>query len=196
MGRHTLGLRLSEEWQRRQGFEHIFGTAQDNIYPQIAIAEMYRLTTLRIGADALWQHALPIASCRGYWALQAGTAYCDYHEEYAEPYRQLRVRSWQSALTLTAAVESRHMLTRLQATASRTWHTDARADHIEGTMATPVMHAYETLAHPAWSTGAAIETSYKASPRFHPFVRADWRYSRYALTAHGMGLTLAAGIYF
>ncbi len=196
VGGHTVGLSASEEWQRRQGFEHIFGTAQDNIYPQIATAEQYRLTTLRVGAQGLWQRALRTSGLRGYYALQPSVYYHDYNEQTAEPARQLRASGWTSALTARLLSGWGRVLTHLVLTGSYTAASSASLTGADGTMAAPVVHYYGVLAHNAWHTGAEAEVAYRADRRWYPFVRGQWHYARYAQGQHGQMLTLSAGIHF
>lgn len=196
LGRGSLGFRLSEDWQRRQGFEHIFGTAQDNIYPQIATSEAYRLTTLRVGGDVLWQPWRFGASQPIDLALQAGTHYAHYFEQYAEPYRQMKALSWTSHIGAEATAEGRRLVSRLRLKAVRTWHTRASIQNIEGTLATPTLHFYRTQANGLWQAEASAEVVYKADARYCPFVRADWSYGHYAIDQHASRLCVAVGVHF
>lgn len=196
IGGHTVGISASEEWQRRQGFEHIFGTAQDNIYPQIATAEQYRLTSLRVGALGLWQRALHTSGCRGYYALQPSVYYHHYNEQTAEPARQLLASGWTSALTARFLSGWGRVLTHLQLTGAYTAASTASLTGVNGAMAEPVRHFYGVLAHDAWHTGAEAEVAYRADSRWFPFVRAHWQYAHYAQGQHGQVLTVSAGIHF
>ena len=73
------GANLDGEIYRKYGTENIFGTAQDNIYPQIASAGLYSSVQDRIGVEAFYQSVLLDKSAwGGKWKL----AYMGFSEKF------------------------------------------------------------------------------------------------------------------
>lgn len=69
-GHQYYGANLNGEVYRKFGTENIFGTAQDNIYPQIASAGFYSSAQDRIGIEAFYQSVLSNkSSWGGKWKL-------------------------------------------------------------------------------------------------------------------------------
>lgn len=197
-GHQYYGANLDGEIYRKFGTENIFGTAQDNIYPQIASAEFYTSAQSRIGMETFYQNVLSgKSSCGGKWKL----AYMGYSEKYQEPYRRLRYAAVATSLLLDGKVKVGKCLLMANVHGGYEWaikknNEDSFLSEDNSAMMQPLIHTNEYLANNRWNMGADVEVPLLAARKFLPFVKLSWQYDHYLLTAHQNSLVVSLGIRF
>lgn len=198
-GSHTdqFGVKLTEAWSKRIGTENIFGTAQDNIYPQISAMNMYRQTTLQTAVQALYEHT---TTSKAVYGARWSVGYGSYEEKYLEPERRMKSSVWNSSLMLDAHATLGKLLCSGQLQGIYTWagsnHVGVSADDQSATFFAPIAHYYRYLADNRWQTTATAEICLTAFSRFLPYIRVDWQYNHYLQTEHTNHLQVAMGIKF
>jgi len=197
-GHQYYGANLDGEIYRKFGTENIFGTAQDNIYPQIASAEFYTSAQSRIGMETFYQNVLSgKSSCGGKWKL----AYMGYSEKYQEPYRRLRYAAVATSLLLDGKVKVGKCLLMANVHGGYEWaikknNDDSFLSEDNSAMMQPLIHTNEYLANNRWNMGADVEVPLLAARKFLPFIKLSWQYDHYLQTAHQNALVVSAGIRF
>ncbi len=197
-GHQYYGANLDGEIYRKFGTENIFGTAQDNIYPQIASAEFYTSAQSRIGMETFYQNVLSGKySCGGKWKL----AYMGYSEKYQEPYRRLRYAAVATSLLLDGKVKVGKCLLMANVHGGYEWaikknNDDSFLSEDNSAMMQPLIHTNEYLANNRWNMGADVEVPLLAARKFLPFVKLSWQYDHYLQTAHQNTLVASVGIRF
>lgn len=197
-GHQYYGANLDGEIYRKFGTENIFGTAQDNIYPQIASAEFYTSAQSRIGMETFYQNVLSgKSSCGGKWKL----AYMGYSEKYQEPYRRLRYAAVATSLLLDGKVKVGKCLLMANVHGGYEWaikknNDDSFLSEDNSAMMQPIVHTNEYLAHDRWNVGADVEVPLLVARQFLPFIKLSWQYAHYLQTAHQNALVVSAGIRF
>lgn len=192
------GANLDGELYRKHGTENIFGTAQDNIYPQIASASLYSSAQDRIGMEAFFQSVHPgRSSWGGKWKL----AYMGYSEKYQEPCRLLKHAAVATSLLLDGKVKAGKCLLMANVHGGYEWavkknNDDGFLSEDNSAMTRPLVHANEYLANDRWNIGADVEVPLLVARRFLPFVKLSWQYDHYLRTAHQNTLVASAGIRF
>ena len=168
-GHQYYGANLDGEIYRKFGTENIFGTAQDNIYPQIAFAEFYTSAQSRIGMETFYQNVLSgKSSCGGKWKL----AYMGYSEKYQEPYRRLRYAAVATSLLLDGKVKVGKCLLMANVHGGYEWaikknNDDSFLSEDNSAMMQPIVHTNEYLAHDRWNVGADVEVPLLEIGRAH-----------------------------
>ena len=197
-GHQYYGANLDGEIYRKFGTENIFGTAQDNIYPQIASAEFYTSAQSWIGMETFYQNVLSgKSSCGGKWKL----AYMGYSEKYQEPYRRLRYAAVATSLLLDGKVKVGKCLLMANVHGGYEWaikknNDDSFLSEDNSAMMQPIVHTNEYLAHDRWNVGADVEVPLLVARQFLPFIKLSWQYDHYLQTAHQNALVVSAGIRF
>lgn len=190
------GVSAYADYTRRNGTENIFGSAQDNIYPQISSAQQYRLTLWNAGLRASMQRNI---KAQGY-AITIAANYSRHDERYAEPSRQLRASALATTLQLQGHATTGRMLLSAKAAGSYAWSLDSRLDVPDDAAATallePTTHYYAYLAENRWHTDMTIEAAYNTKRSFMPFVSLAWQYAHYAMSQHQQLLQVAVGVRF
>ena len=192
------GANLDGEIYRKYGTENIFGTAQDNIYPQIASAGLYSSLQDRIGVEAFYQSVLLDKSALGgKWKL----AYMGFSEKYQEPYRRLKHAAVMTSLLLDGKVKVGKCLLMANVHGGYEWainkhNDDSFLSEDKSAMMRPLIHTNEYFAHDRWNMGADVEVPLLVACKFLPFVKLSWQYDHYLLTAHQNSLVVSLGIRF
>ena len=177
------------------GTENIFGSAMDNIYPQISSAQQYSLTQWEAKLDAAWERT----AGRKTVALSLTAAYNSRNESYLDPAREMKA-SW---LTAGLSVDGRTTAGRVNLSANvaarYAWSTTssltADDDALSSALFTPISHYYAYLSNDRWSLGAGVEAGYLTTGRVMPFVRVGLLRQQYAAGhRHCTSVEVAAGI--
>lgn len=194
-GRDAYGVSLDGRWQQRNGTENIFGSAQDNIYPQIAKAEQFSLTAWQTSLRATWQRNAAHSGL----AATVAAAWSGYKERYDEPRRQLKANAFTPSLTLDGHAAMGKVLLTAQAAMAYSWTSGNELTLPDGlassALLTPTLSHYDYLSSNRLATRMNIEAGYNAG-RLMPFIRLDWHYAHYKQHEHANRLELAAGIRF
>lgn len=189
-----IGVALTEKWQKRRGTENIFGTAQDNIFPQIAEAEQYSLKRVSIGAEAACERSYS----RGGFGVALNVEYADYDEAYKEPARSMKASSVAAGLKLNGHVSAGRMMFtgnvngRYEFCSSSSLNVPA--DVMNQKLFMPVAHYYSYLSADRYDIDASVETGYCARKQFMPFVRVGWQYAHYIAAQHNTCIEVAVGV--
>lgn len=190
------GIAAFGNMMRRNGTENIFGTAKDNIYPQIAEARQYRLTKWAAGACATWQRALQRSGC----AVALRAYYDSYDEHYAEPERAMKASAIVTQLTLDGHLSTGRMFLSGRLTSGYEWTADHSLTIPAGAgsdaMLVPVTHYYGYLSNNRWDTALKLEAACRTELRVMPFIALNGRYARYSDSEHGLMLNVTAGVRF
>ena len=192
------GANLDGEIYRKYGTENIFGTAQDNIYPQIASAGLYSSVQVRIGVEAFYQS---VYSNKSAWGGKWKLAYMGFSEKYQEPYRRLKHAAVMTSLLLDGKVKVGKCLLMANVHGGYEWainkhNDDSFLSEDKSAMMRPLIHMNEYFAHDRWNMGADVEVPLLVACKFLPFVKLSWQYDHYLLTAHQNSLVVSLGIRF
>ncbi len=191
-----FGFLLHETYSCRNGIENIFGTAQDNIYPQIASAPQYRLTQLNTSLRGVYQHT---AGLSGY-ALSAVAGYENYDERYKEPQRRMKAAAFTAGGDANAHLSVHQWLLQASVSALWRWCNDSRIEMPQAadktTLFAPVMHFYQVLANRSWQTKTVLAAHYATHRGFDPYVQLTWNYQHYAQVDHTQAIEIALGVSF
>lgn len=195
-GKHAIGLKLTEKWQLRKGTENIFGSAQDNIYPEIASASLYRQSLLDFSLQGMYQRR-----CRdGYYGVQVEEGYGKTEEKYLEPLRLMKSSLWKTGLTLDGAKQLGGCMWKgtvkgVYVKSSGNQLDVGEADK-QALLFTPIQHKFDYLSYDRWSTSAMAEATFRYGKRVMPFVKMDWQYESYQSGQHQHLLVVSTGIRF
>ena len=192
------GANLEGELYRKYGTENIFGTAQDNIYPQIASAGLYSSAQDRIGMETFYETC---NSNKSVWGGKWKLAYMGYSQKYEEPYRQLKHSAVATSLLLDGKLKLGKCLLMANLHGGYEWAIKRNFDDSflaedNSAMMQPLIHANEYLAYDRWNMGADVEVPLLVARNFLPFVKLSWQYGHYLQTAHQNVLVASVGIRF
>lgn len=199
--RNIWSIGLSEEWIVRRGREHIFGTAQDNVYPQITTAASYFSAKKQLSVDASYRHLFLNHS---EIAIKGNVGWNGWKETYeedgSEPVRDLKGDAWVSRLTLSGKLNLHNWQLAANLAGEYQWNT---SDHLgvkdeveKAALLAPVEHFYEYLCHNRQFVNAMAEAGYTHDKRFTPFVRIGWQYAHYMEAEHQNSLQMSVGVKF
>lgn len=195
------GYGFSEEWIVRRGREHIFGTAQDNVYPQIATSAPYFSARKQLSAEASYRHLFLNHSeiaVKGHVGWQGWKE--TYGENDDEPVRDLKGDAWVCGLNLSGKWNLRNWQLTGSLAGEQQWNASNHlevSDEVEhAALLLPVEHYYEYLSHGRQWVNAMVEAGYTHSKRFTPFVRIGWQYAHYMETEHQNSLQVSVGVRF
>lgn len=190
------GLSAFTDWKQKKGTENIFGTAQDNIYPQIAEAQQYCQTLWNAGVNALWQRQKDVCG----YGISAKAAYSKHHEQYADPQRELTADALTANVSINGNTKAGHVLLTANIAAAYAWALDSEltlpSSNVNPTMLTPTTHYLGYLSENRWQSNVALEAAYDTDKRFMPFVTVDWQYAHYAQSQHQNLVEIAVGVRF
>lgn len=188
------GIALTESWSERKGTENIFGTAQDNIYPQISEASQYSLKRFSTGVEAVYQHNVKSGS----YSAKLNVEYADYKELYRQPERKLNASSVIAALKCAGDVKTGQMLLSGELCGGYEWNTSSSLvvplDIQKEKMFTPVQHYFNYLSADRYNISASVKAGYCIKKHFMPFVRLSWQYAHYLSAENRNGVEIAVGV--
>ena len=219
--RNIFGLNFSEQWIRRRGRENIFGTAQDNVYPQIAITAPYVADKAYFSTELNYRHIFPNKSEIGItgnlrwdsWEEWYDVAdenrdenkdYYDYSDGNCVMARDLLGDAWGCGLALSGKLNLRHWQLKadlsveyqMSSTSSPDNFYISDRDDVNYTLLKPVEHYYDYLSSDRQFANAMVEAGYTKDKRFNPFVRIGWQYAHYMETEHQNTLQVSVGVKF
>lgn len=191
------GLALTESWSKNRGKENIFGSAQNNIYPQISDADYYSLTRWSVGMQAVYQH---VVKGKGDFGAKIDVAYSDYNERYHDPerLRGIKASALMAGMKLNGNLSVGKMMLSGNLSAGYEWSMSGDMDVPETyqsqTLFKPIAHYFNYLDSDRWNTAVSVEAGYDVKGRFMPFVRVGWQYARYIKGEHNTMLEISAGV--
>lgn len=195
--RNIFGWNLSEQWTCRRGRENIFGTAQDNVYPQISTMAPYMSDKACFSTELSYRHLFRNHS---EFAIKWQTRYDSWEESYDQPYRDLEGDAWVNGLTLMGKVNTKNWQLKLHLAAEYQISTLADLyladEDVVSTLFAPVEHYYDYLSSDRQFVNTMFEAGYTKDKRFTPFVRIGWQYAHYLEKEHQNRLTVAVGVKF
>lgn len=195
--RNIFGWNLSEQWVCRRGREYVFGSAQDNIYPQISTMAPYTADKACLSTELSYRH---IFRNRSEFSAKWNTRFDGWEESYDSPYRDLEGDAWVNGLVLSGKFNAKDWQMKLQLAAE--WQTSTLDEFYLGdeevnpTLLAPVEHYYDYLSCDRQFVNALLEAGYSGCKRFVPFVRVGWQYAHYMESEHQNHLTVAVGVKF
>lgn len=190
---NTFGIALTQDWCKRKGTENIFGSAVDNIYPQISEAGQYSLTKWNIGLNAAYERNY---KTNGY-AISVNTKYSDYSESYLEPTRSIEASAFCATIKLNGHTTvgqvalSGYIYAGYEWSVENSLSTDDEA--LSSTLFTPVVHYYNYLADDRWNAGGSIEAGFRINSVM-PFIRFSLSRLSYTGSEKTTLIEIAAGI--
>lgn len=212
--RNTWGYNLSEQWTRRRGRENIFGTAQDNVYPQISTAAPYVSDKACFSTEVNYRHVFPNKSEIGimgnlrwdsweeWYEVGSNVTYDD--EEGGVIVRDLEGNDWAFGLHLSGKVNLRHWQLKAELSGEYQMSTTGSPDNfyisdrdeVNSVLLKPVELYFDYLNSDRQLVDATVEAGYTKDRRFSPFVRVGWQYAHYMETEHQNRLVVAMGVRF
>ena len=199
--RNLWGCGFSEEWIVRRGREHIFGTAQDNVYPQIATSAPYSSAKKQLAVDAHYRHrCLNHAEI----AIKGNVGWKGWKETYEdgsnEPVRDLKGEAWVLGWNLAGKLSLRNWLLAGSLAGECQLKSFAQLGVRDGVsdaiLLAPVEHYYGYLSNNRQSVDAMVEAGYTKDKRFTPFVRIGWQFAHYMEREHQNSLQVSVGVKF
>lgn len=195
------GANIDAAIYRKQGTENIFGTAQDNIYPQIASATLYAASQNRIGVEAFYQK---MGLRQSSWGGKYKLAYLGYSEKYEEPYRRLRYSAISTSLSLEGKLRIGKCLLMGTVHGGYDWDVSGKEKEQEreflqeehSAMMQPLLQLDRYFSNNRWNMGADLEIPLLLCPKFLPFVKLSWQYDAYGTSSHQNSLVASMGVRF
>ncbi len=192
----TWGVRVTEVYDERHGIENIFGSAQDNIYPQIASGRQYRERRWNLSGALLCQYR---PSGTAVYDFSLSQHYRDILETYANPWREMSFSAQISALSLKGMWQMKRWLLQTSAHLDYVWNSHCsmvQNGNINESMMAPVYHRRTFYGNNRYDAGLRAEADYAINRHYSVFVAAEWDYSHYMKTEHNNLLRLALGMEF
>lgn len=190
---NSFGIAFTQDWCKRKGTENIFGSAVDNIYPQISEAGQYSLTKWNIGLNAAFERNYRV---NGY-AISVNAKYSDYSESYLEPTRSIETSAISATIKLNGHTAVGHVSLFGYVYAGYEWSVDSSLSTDDeastSTLFTPVAHYYNYLADDRWNVGGSIEAGYNIN-NIMPFIRFSLSQLSYTDSENTTLIEIAAGI--
>lgn len=191
---NSFGIALTQDWCKRKGTENIFGSAVDNIYPQISEAKQYSLTKWSIGLNAAFERKYGVKG----FAVSANAKYSDFSESYLEPARSIEASAISANIKFNGHITAGHVALLGYLYAGYEWSIDssltADDEALSSTLFTPVAHYYNYLDDDRWSAGGSIEAGYNINNRIMPFLRFSLSRLCYTGSEYTTQIEIAAGI--
>ena len=193
---NTWGIRVAEACDERRGIENIFGSAQDNIYPQIASGRQYQEVRWNLSAGLLWQYR---PSDKSVYDIFVNQCYRHIQETYASPWRKMASSAQVSALSLKGMWQIKRWILQTSAYMDYVWNS--RCDmvltgSINESMMAPVYNRYAFYKNNRYETRLQAEANYAMSHNYSVFVAATWGYAHYMKTEHNSFIRLSLGMEF
>lgn len=192
---NSIALSLSGGASRKSGTENIFGTAKDNIYPQISEAGQYRLTLWNAAFKAAWEKK---AASYGLSAIVSATL-SGHEERYFLPRRTMNSHAMTPAVGFKGHTMAGRFLLSGDLSAQHSWsfgNTLSLPDEAKTAQLTKsTLQYYDWLSNARTQTTLDLEAAYCAC-RFMPYVRAGWQYAHYAGAEHSNLFSVSAGVRF
>ncbi|MBQ9176713.1 MAG: hypothetical protein IJ139_07585 [Bacteroidaceae bacterium] len=194
-GPHTLGIRLSEQYAHDTGIENIFGSALDNIYPQIGEERQYKHKQLDIHAGLLYQYRLH----KALYEATYNQGYQNLKEKYEEPRRSLRSAAIISMLSLKGLWQTGNWQIQANLSAQYGWSV---ADDLQLTGQTnaslmPALDNYFAyLSHNRSTYTIGTEITYDTNRKYAVFLATQWQFAKYMHTQHTHHIHLTLGVKF
>lgn len=189
-----MAFAITESWSRRNGTENIFGTAMDNMYPQISSAELYSLTRWNFGAEVVWQRS----NLRRGFSAGLSATYGNYDEHYREPERRMKVSTVNVNLDLNAHASAGRMLFTGNFAGYCEMATSKSLQVPDGVvndkLFTPVKHYFDYLSTDHLGITASVEAGYITRKQFMPFVRFAWQNAHYMSGEHSNLIEISVGV--
>ncbi len=199
--RNIFGWSLAEQWTTRRGRENIFGTAQDNVYPQISTAAPYWADKMQLSAEANYRH---IFLNHSEIAIKGNVGWNGWEEAYedgsGDPVRDLEGDAWVLGFNLSGKLNLRNW--QLAGSLAGEYHIKSFdylgiLDEVTSQgLVTPVEHYYDYLSSDRQFVNAMVEAGYTKDKRFTPFVRIGWQYAHYMEMEHQNSLQVSVGVKF
>lgn len=194
---NIFGWNLSEEWICRRGRENIFGTAQDNVYPQISTMAPYMADKACFSTELGYRH---IFRNHSELAVRWQTRIDSWEESYESPYRNLEGTAWVNGLSLMGKINAKGWQLKLHLAAEyqMSTHDDFCLSEEEAseTLLAPVEHYHDYLSSDRQFVNAMVEAGYTKDKRFTPFIRIGWQYAHYMEVEHQNTLQVSVGVKF
>lgn len=195
--RNVFGYNISEEWTCRRGRENIFGTAKDNVYPQISAMAPYMADKACLSTEVSYRHIFPSKS---EWGIKGNLRYDSWEESYERPWRDLQEDAWVVGLQLSGKMVARNwqILGRLlgEYYLNSVDEFEVADEDVNSTLLIPVEHYRDYLSQDRQMLDAMVEIGYTKSKFFSPFVRINWQYAKYLETEHQNRLMVSMGVKF
>ena len=193
---YTWGMKVAETYDERRGIENIFGSAQDNIYPQIASGRQYQENRWELSGTLLYQYR---PSRTAIYDLSVSQRYRHIRETYAEPWRKLSASAQVSALTLKAMWQMKRWMLQTSAHLDYAWNSRssmALNGKSDAHMMTPVYHRHAFYDNNRYNAGLQTEANYAVNQHYSVFIAAGWNHAHYMKTEHNSLLHLSLGMEF
>ena len=193
---NTWAIKLTGEYNIRQGIENIFGSAQDNVFPQIASGQQYSDRQWHLWGTLLWQyHPSNIAL----YNLSISQHYQHQRETYFKPIREISSMAHISAISLKGMWQLKRLLLQTSALFDYAW--DSRCSMmLEGSvhesMMIPVYHRCAFNGNKRYNASLQAEADYAMNRHYSLFIAAKWDYAHYMKTEHSHLFSVSLGIEF
>lgn len=192
----TWGVRMTESYSERRGIENIFGSAQDNIYPQIASGRQYQENRWNLSGALLCQYR---PSGTAVYDFSLSQHYRHIRETYTEPWRKMASSAQASALSLKGMWRMKRWLLQTSAHLDYTWNSRCSMilnGNANESMMAPVYHRHAFYGNNRYDAGLRAEANYAVNRHYSVFVASGWDYAHYMKTEHNSLLHLSLGMEF
>ena len=187
---------MTESYSERRGIENIFGSAQDNIYPQIASGRQYQENRWNLSGALLCQYR---PSGTAVYDFSLSQHYRHIRETYTEPWRKMASSAQVSALSLKGMWRMKRWLLQTSAHLDYTWNSRCSMilnGNANESMMAPVYHRHAFYGNNRYDAGLRAEANYAVNRHYSVFVASGWDYAHYMKTEHNSLLHLSLGMEF
>ena len=164
--KNKFGAKTSLTYERRRGTENIFGSASNNIYPQISSAQMYRRNLSVVSVEGLYQHQ----QVKSRYDCSVHVGYGSSKESYAEPYQEVRDNSFYAGTVFGGLWRVKDFVVNL--------------------------NSYVDAGNQRYDASVVAKADWAAARRYNVFVSAGWHYGKYANGGYGNEVETTVGVEF
>ena len=192
----TWGVRMAETYDERRGMENIFGSAQDNIYPQIASGRQYRERRWNLSGALLCQYR---PSGTAVYDLSLSQHYRHIRESHVDPWREMSSSAQISTFSLKGMWQMKRWLLQTAARLDYAWNSRCSTTlngSVNERMMAPVRHRCAFYGNNRQEAALRAEADYAVNRHYSVFVAAEWNHARYMKTEHNNLLRLSLGMEF
>lgn len=193
---YAWGVKLTEAYNERRGIENIFGSAQDNIYPQIASGLQYKESQWNLSGTLLCQYR---PSGTTLYDFSLNQHYRHIRETYAEPWRKLSSSAQVSTLSLKGMWQTKRLLLQTSVHLDYAWNSRCSMvlnGNINESMIASVYHRRAFYSNNRYNAGLRAEADYAVNCYYSLFIVAEWNYAHYMNTERNNLLRLSIGMEF
>ncbi|MCR5312536.1 MAG: hypothetical protein K6E54_02610 [Bacteroidaceae bacterium] len=173
------GIKLNQKYLVRKGNENIFGTAANNIFPQIGTLEQYRLEIASEDITGMWQKR----NNNRLLGVNVGIGIKSIKETYQTPSTKSESSDFHTNLNLLGDWFFGNWYMATQSKIIYEWAMTTKSER-------------DYFNHNRLHCLLALETGYKIDKKCHIYIKMLWNHSHYSINKNANSEYIALGIRF